>query len=237
MEGFPEPYSIKLNADLEEVYVELQKGRITCILVEPIQCSAGDLYYDRIFFVGLRELGKLFNVPVIHDEVQVGFGSTGHIWHYEHIGIEPDIVVFGKKTQLSGIMVKEKFGKIFEKENCTKLEVTWDADVLDMIRCKYIIQAYKKYDILDNVIEQSDRLLTGLAEIEQIQNLRNCGLIIGFDLTNQLKRDTLVKKLYNNGLICNRTGEKSIRLRPNLSLNPDEVDLALEIFNLCFRRQ
>tara|TARA_R100000995_G_scaffold78789_2_gene49578 strand:- start:72 stop:1229 length:1158 start_codon:yes stop_codon:yes gene_type:complete len=230
LEGIPQPYSVKLKMDLDDVFEELMKGKVTCIITEPIQCSAGDLHHNRTFFVGLRELGKLFNVPIIHDEIQIGFGSTGHLWHYEYINVEPDIVVFGKKTQLSGIMVKEQFGDIFDKHKCTKLEVTWDADILDMVRCKYIIQAYKKYGILDNVIEQSDRLLSGLSEMEEIQNLRNCGLIVGFDLTNQKERDILVTKLYNNGLICNRTGEKSVRLRPNLNVSADEVDKALEIF-------
>ena len=231
LDGIPEPYSTKLNMNLEEVYEELMKGRTTCIIVEPIQCSAGDLHHDRIFFVGLKELGKLFKVPIIHDEIQIGFGTTGHLWHYEHLKVEPDIVVFGKKTQLSGIMVKEEFGQIFDKQKCTKLEVTWDADVLDMVRCKYIIQAYEKYDILKNVIEQSDLLLSGLSQIRQIQNLRNCGLIIGFDMSTQTERDMLVRKLYTHGLICNRTGERSIRLRPNLNLSAPEVDMALEIFN------
>ena len=54
--------------------------------------------------------------------------------------------------------------------------------------------------------------------------------IIGFDLPNSQKRDILVEKLYKNGLICNKTGVKSIRLRPNLNLNENEVDHALQIF-------
>ena len=127
-------------------------------------------------------------------------------------------------------MAKEKYGEIFSAQNSIRLEVTWDGDVSDMVRCKYIMKAYEEDNILDNVNKQSDTLVRGLSEIDGILNLRNCGLIIGFDLPNSQKRDILVEKLYKNGLICNKTGVKSIRLRPNLNLNENEVERALSIF-------
>ena len=127
-------------------------------------------------------------------------------------------------------MAKEKYGEIFSVQNSIRLEVTWDGDVSDMVRCKYIMKAYEEDNILDNVNKQSDTLSRGLSEIDGILNLRNCGLIIGFDLPNSQKRDILVEKLYKNGLICNKTGVKSIRLRPNLNLSENEVERALSIF-------
>ena len=64
------------------------------------------------------------------------------------------MVLFGKKTQVSGLMTVEKFNGIFDREHVNRLEVTWNSDTLDMIRCKYIVEAFKKYNILDNVIER-----------------------------------------------------------------------------------
>ena len=93
---------------------------------------------------------------MIFDEIQIGFGGTGKIWYYENLPVSPDILVFGKKTQLSGIAVKEKLSKIFK--NSIRLEVTWDADIVDMIRCKYVIKAYKKYEILKHVNEMATYL-------------------------------------------------------------------------------
>ena len=103
------------------------------------------------FFEGIRRISSNYNIPLIFDEVQTGFGATGKKWYFENLNIVPDILVFGKKTQLSGIMVNKNFGNIFEKP--IRLEVTWDADLIDMVRCKYVIRAYKKYNILKNVIE------------------------------------------------------------------------------------
>ena len=86
------------------------------------------------------------------------------------------------------------------------------------------------YNILDNVNKQSEKLIHELSELKDIENLRNCGLIIGFDLSNTQKRNMFVKESYKNGLICNTTGEKSIRLRPNLNLCDSETMKAIKIF-------
>ena len=229
LEGLPKAYSTKIRPDLKEVSRTFMNEDVTCLLVEPIQCSAGDIYFDQEFFVNIRQLCDEYDVPLVFDEIQVGFGGTGKLWYYEHLGIEPDIVIFGKKTQLSGIMAKPALGSIFSADNSIRLEVTWDGDVSDMIRCKYIMKAYEMYDTLNNVDRQSTALIKGLSEIDEILNLRNCGLIVGFDLSNTEKRDILVNELYKNGLICNKTGQKSVRFRPNLNVNEEEIDHALRI--------
>ena len=228
-------FSIKLDMSISAVHNQLKSGDITCILVEPIQCSSGDIHHEASFFHDLQSLAAEYNVPVVYDEIQIGFGATGRLWYFEHLGTSPDIVVYGKKTQLSGIMAKEKFFETFSRENCTKLEVTWDADMLDMIRCKYIIRAYKEYGILENVKKQEKRLVSGLKSMPALKNIRNSGLIVGFDLQSVGKRDTIVKKLYKNGLICNQTGQKSIRVRPNLNLKDSETDIALDIIESSLR--
>ena len=229
LDGYPSVFSKKIACNLESVEEEVRTGKITCVLVEPIQCSAGDIYHDSKFFNGLRTLCNIYDVPLVFDEIQIGFGGTGKIWYFQHLDVIPDILIFGKKTQLSGIMAQEKYGEIFKPKNSIRLEVTWDGDVTDMVRCKYVIKAYKEDNILDNVQKRSNQLIEGLSEIEQILNLRNCGLIMGFDLSNTEKRDILVNELYKNGLICNKTGQRSIRFRPNLNISDIEIGLALEI--------
>ena len=235
LSGLPKAYSTKIRPDLREVARTLMTDEVNCLLVEPIQCSAGDIHFDKEFFKSLREICDEYDVPLVFDEIQVGFGGTGKLWYFEHLDVEPDILIFGKKTQLSGIMAKEKFGSIFSPRKSVRLEVTWDGDVADMVRCKYVMVAYKAYNILGNVNKQSETLIKGLSEIDEICNLRNCGLIIGFDLPNAEKRDILVEDLYKNGLICNKTGNKSIRLRPNLSLKSAETAHALDIIRGTIR--
>jgi len=220
-----EPRVSKVLFDIENV---LHSTNNVCgILIEPIQCTFGDRYYPELFFSGIRKIATKFDVPLIFDEIQVGFGSTGKLWYFEHTSIEPDILVFGKKTQLSGIAVREKFSAIFK--NAIRLEVTWDADIMDMIRCKYIIQAYEDNNVLENVNHMAKRLRTGLLKIPGIINLRNTGLMFAFDFAEGDQRDKFLRSVLENGMLCNPTRKRTIRLRPNLFVSKDEVDLSLSI--------
>ena len=125
----------QVNDVLAFVDNKAKNGDICGILVEPIQATYGDRYYPHSFFQGLRSIADDYDIPLIFDEIQIGFGATGKIWYFENLNVVPDILIFGKKTQLSGIMVREKFSKIFDE--AIRLEVTWDADIIDMVRCKY----------------------------------------------------------------------------------------------------
>ena len=215
---------------LNEIKKNIEENKnIVCILIEPIQSTYGDRYFPIEFFKGLRDIADKYDIPLIFDEIQVGFGTTGKIWYFQHLNIIPDIVIFGKKTQISGIMVKEKFGKIFQTP--TRLEVTWNGNVIDMVRCKYIIRAYNKYKVLYNVNKMSKILKDKLLQIKYIKNLRNYGLLFAFDLESTTTRDKLVKYLYDNGIICNPTRDFSIRFRPNLLINENDTDYLLEVLN------
>tara|TARA_R100000664_G_C2759934_1_gene150380 strand:- start:3313 stop:4494 length:1182 start_codon:yes stop_codon:yes gene_type:complete len=233
LNGFPEAFSVKVDCSLEQVKDAIKEHDLTCILVEPIQCSVGDVHHDRTFFQGLRNLCTEHDIPLIFDEIQVGFGGSGKLWYHEVVEVLPDIVIFGKKTQLSGIMVAEGFGDIFNPGRNVRLEVTWDGDVADMIRCKYIIKAYQKYGILENVKRQSTLIREALSTSPTVLNFRNCGLIIGFDLNSSNMRDRMVEKLYSRGFLCNSTGIKSIRLRPNLNLSDADTQKAIDLIVQC----
>ena len=231
LDGLPQDFSTKLNCDLRDVQEHLENNFVTCVLVEPIQCSAGDIHHENSFFSGLRQLCDKHDVPLVFDEIQVGFGGTGKVWFYQHTGVVPDIVVFGKKTQLSGIMVNDSCSGIFDADQVTRLEVTWDADVLDMIRCKHIVKSYKQDEIIEKVSTKGKHLLSCLRENNKLLNVRGKGLILAFDLESQEKRDFLVQKLFQNGLICNKTGKRSVRLRPNLAISFEEAAEAIKIID------
>lgn len=213
---------------LEKINGLLSKEKDICaILVEPIQCTFGDRYFPESFFIGVQTLADKYDVPLIFDEIQIGFGGTGKLWYFQHLPVAPDILVFGKKTQLSGIAVQEKFGKIFDKS--IRLEVTWDADLMDMVRCKYIMKVYEDSNVLENVNIMSLRLKKGLADLKVIKNIRNCGLLFAFDFEDRSQRDNFVEEIIANNMLCNPTGEKTIRLRPNLCVTDVEIDHALSI--------
>jgi L-lysine 6-transaminase len=242
LQGFPEVFSHKINAnrcfgkdanyqagdgDLEEALVEVENALsgndITGLIFEPIQCSAGDLYADKRFLLKTRELCKKFNVPFVMDEIQTGFGVTGDLWLSDQVlNLNPDIIVFGKKAQTSGIMVKDQVADIFQ--NVQSLEPTWTGDVMDMIRSLYVMKAIQQHNLLGNIPTISKQLTDTLKDTDILYNVRANGYIIGCDLESEKYKEKFQKVCLDNGLLVNTTGEKSVRLRPNLAFTHEELD-------------
>lgn len=216
---FPDPTD---NADelLHAIEHQATRGELCAVLVEPIQCTVGDRVLDVEFLRELRSLCDEASIPLIFDEIQTGFGGAGTLWYFEQLGFVPDIVVFGKKTQVSGIMVSERYSAIFRQPS--RLEVTFDGDVLDMIRAKAIMRAYERHNILRNVNERGAQLedalmCTGLA-------VRRVGLLLALDFESRTMRDAFVKKLWEDeSTIVIPTGDRSVRMRPSLAITEAEV--------------
>lgn len=227
LEGLPQPFSTKIATDLKVTEDLLKTGRISAVLVEPIQCTAGDIYLHSEFLEGVRDLCTEYEVPLIFDEIQTGFYTTGKAWYCQHLGISPDILVFGKKTQLSGIMVKEHLSAFLQQPE--KFEVTWDATQMDMLRCLYILKAIQDYDLVQNVLNINSVLSDELRRIPKIRDVRCLGVLAAFDLEDKEKRDSFVQRALSKGLLVNQSGDTTIRLRPNLATTQEEVHRALDI--------
>lgn len=198
---------------------------VAAVLVEPVQCTAGDLYFDPRFLRELRIICTEFDVPLVFDEVQTGFGGTGTMWYFEQCGFVPDIVIFGKKAQSSGIMVRDAFGEIFRQP--LRLEVTWDGDLLDMIRCTYILRAYERYGILENVRARGDWLRRQLRPLPAIQHVRQTGLLLAFDFETGDGRDAYARAMRERQAIVLSTRERTVRWRPNLAATEEDARLAV----------
>lgn len=221
--------ALPYHAILSILKSDYSRSQYAAVLIEPIQCTYGDEYIgdDYGALVEIREYCTKYNIPLIFDEIQTGFGATGKVWYHQHIGIEPDIIIFGKKAQVSGIMVKEQFSKI--QNDFWKLAVTFDGDLMDMIRCKYIIREIKESNLLQNISDKGELLINSLKNISALKNVRGIGGIIAFDFDTREERDSFYRKAFNNGLICNPTSEKTIRMRPNLCLDNNDIETAIEI--------
>lgn len=224
---FPSPNIPTDSEKLEEYQYNLKilintfPKDFTGLLIEPIQCTSGDRYFSKEFFKISREFCDENDIVLIYDEVQTGFGGTGKFWYNEYLDSKPDIIVFGKKAQVSGILVDEDHQEIFNQPE--KLEVTFDGDLIDMIRCKYILKAYRDYNILDNVISKGQLLFNKLNDINEIENVRHAGLLVAFD-TKKDKRDELFNQLIKNKMLVLKGGLETIRLRPSLALTIDEIN-------------
>ncbi len=98
-----------------ERYFEMHKDDIACIIIEPIQGEGGDNHFRLEFHQALRDMADRHEALLIYDEVQTGVGLTGKFWAHEHY-VKPDILAFGKKAQVCGILANTRVDDI--ETNC-----------------------------------------------------------------------------------------------------------------------
>jgi L-lysine 6-transaminase len=160
------------------------------------------------------------------------------MWAYENFDFKPDILAFGKKTQVCGIMVNNRVDEV--KDNVfmvpSRINSTWGGNLVDMVRCQKYLEVIKEENLVKNAEVQGKQLLEGLEKLEQkhsdkIFNTRGLGLMCAFDLPSPEKRDELKNKLYANGLILLGCGESTIRFRPPLIISSKEIDEGLKIID------
>ncbi len=208
---------------------------IAVIIIEPIQGEGGDNFFRKEFFIKLREIADENDILLMFDEVQTGFGLTGKFWASEYY-VKPDIISFGKKAQVCGIMVSDRIDEV--EENCFKvssrINSTWGANLVDMVRSKHILNIIEEEALISNSFEMGKYLLNKLYEIQSefsqlISNVRGLGLMCSFDFSSGELRNIFKNKCYENKLLILGCGTKSIRFRPSLNVNKEELDEALKI--------
>ena len=200
---------------------------VAAIIIEPIQGEGGDNHFPKEFFTNLRRIANERDCLLIFDEVQTGMGLTGKMWAYEHFGVIPDMMCFGKKTQVCGFCSTDRIDEVKDNVFNTsgRINSTWGGNIVDMVRFKYIVEAIKEYSLVENARDVGIHLLSNLIKIKQIQRVRGRGLMLAFDLESTERRDEVVSKLQDKMLVL-KCGTKSIRLRPALTFSKEDADLA-----------
>ncbi|MFO8061777.1 MAG: L-lysine 6-transaminase [bacterium] len=213
---------------------------IAGILIEPIQAEGGDNHFRSEFFKQLREITLDNDMMFIVDEVQSGMGITGKFWAVEHYGVEPDIISFGKKAQICGIMASERMDEVEKNvfRESSRINSTWGGNFVDMIRATRILEIINEENLVDNAAKTGDYLLSRLKDIDsdKISNIRGRGLIAAFDLEDTETRDKMFDILFDEGLFAITCGSCSIRFRPPLNVSREEVDKSIDMIKRAIER-
>lgn len=208
---------------------------IACFIAEPIQGEGGDRHMRPQFFAAMRELCDEFDALLIFDEVQTGCGITGTAWAYQQLGVTPDVVAFGKKTQVCGVMAGRKVDDIADNvfTVSSRINSTWGGNLVDMVRSRRILEVIESDDLLRNATVMGDHLLDQLRALATdypgtVLDPRGRGLMCAFSLPSATARDELVRRLWDRHVIMLPSGPDSVRFRPTLSVTRDEIDRCLE---------
>jgi L-lysine 6-transaminase len=208
---------------------------IAAIIIEPIQGEGGDNHFRREWLQTLRRICDENEMLLIFDEVQCGMGTTGRNWACEHFDVKPDLVAFGKKVQVCGVIAGPRLDEV--KDNCfrmpSRLNSTWGGNFTDMVRSKHYLQIVEEEKLVENAARVGARIVQALeniaSECSMISAVRGRGLFIAFDLPDAETRDKVWKGLYEAGLLVLKSGERAIRFRPALDLTPEVADEAMDL--------
>ncbi len=208
---------------------------IAALIIEPIQGEGGDNHFRPEFFRELRALADENEFLFIVDEVQTGIGTTGTMWAVEQMGVAPDIIAFGKKAQVCGIIAGRRLDEAPENvfHVPSRINSTWGGNLVDMVRSQRYLEIIEEDHLVDNAGRMGQHLLDGMTQIalrsDLISNVRGRGMFLAFDLPDPRARDLFRGLLWENGLIALKSGTRSIRFRPMLDLCSEAVDEALAI--------
>jgi L-lysine 6-transaminase len=203
--------------------------------MEPIQGEGGDNHFRKEFFQALRKLADKYEALLVMDEVQTGVGLTGKMWAYEHFGFVPDMIAFGKKTQVCGICSTDRIDEVPHNvfKISSRINSTWGGNLVDMVRCKMFLDIINEDNLIENAKEVGRYFLEKLNPLP-INNVRGRGLMIAFDLEDETKRDAFLQKLLKKGVLALSCGQKSVRVRPHLTFSKENVDEAIDIIESSF---
>ena len=217
---------------------------IACFIAETIQGEGGDNHMRSEFLHAMQQLCRDHDALFVLDEVQVGCGATGEAWAYQHFDLEPDLVVFGKKTQVCGVMGGRRLQEVPDNVFCvsSRISSTWGGNLTDMVRATRILEVIEGERLFDAAARRGAYLLDGLHALaaqfpRALDNVRGRGLLCAVDLPDGRARDALVHSMFaDEHAIILPCGPRSIRFRPALTIAEGEIDAALERLGRCLRK-
>jgi L-lysine 6-transaminase len=214
---------------------EASPNDIACFLAEPIQGEGGDRHFRPQFFAAMRELCDEFDALLIFDEVQTGCGMTGTAWAYQQLGVKPDVVAFGKKTQVCGVMAGGRVDEVDDNVFAvsSRINSTWGGNLTDMVRSRRILETIEADGLLANAAKAGRHLQDRLDELAAefpalVLDPRGRGLMCAFSMPKAALRDDLVSRLWDRKVIMLASGPDSVRFRPALTVSRDEIDAAID---------
>ena len=203
---------------------------IACAIVEPIQGEGGDNHLRGEFLRALQDVCHDHDALFVVDEVQTGFGVTGTPWAYQQLGLRPDAVAFGKKTQVCGVMAGGRVDEV--KDNVfavgSRINSTWGGNLTDMVRARRILEVIESEDLVARAAALGPVLLDLLRDLAgehpEITDVRGRGLMCAFSLPDAALRDAVLSAVREDEhVLLLGCGSRSVRFRPALTVTPEEL--------------
>lgn len=215
--------------------LDKNRNKLAGLIFEPIQGEGGDLHFRKKFIQELFRVAKTHDLLICADEVQTGMGATGKMWAYEHYGVEPDLIVTGKKSFVSFILSNEKCYEHKEHpfNHPQRIGSTWAGGLNDYANLFASLTLMNERNALNEYRKKGKYLEKKLTQLEKkhpkvLHFSRGEGLIRAISLQNTKKRNQFVDLCRNEGVFVMGSGSTSVRFRPPYTITKSEIDEGIE---------
>lgn len=201
-------------------------NEISSVIIEGIQGVGGINVADNTFLQTIRRLCDKHQAVFIADSVQCGYGRTGKFFSHDFAGVDADIYTMAKGMgngfPVGGIIISPAI-----KAKHGLLGTTFGGNHLACAAALAVLEVMEEEKLMENAAATGDYLMTQLNEIPELHHVRGRGLMIGFDVPEQLKglRKNL---LWNHKIFTGEAKPNVIRLLPSLALRKKDADQFLE---------
>jgi L-lysine 6-transaminase len=203
---------------------------IACFVMEPIQGEGGDHHFRPEFLQAMQALCHEHDALLVLDEVQSGCGLTGTAWAFQQLGVQPDVVAFGKKTQVCGVMAGGRVDEVPDNVFATssRINSTWGGSLTDMVRARRILEVVESERLIDRAASLGLVLLGLLEDLAarhpEVTDVRGRGLMCAFSLPDAALRDAALTALREDEhVLLLGCGTRSVRFRPALTVAPEDL--------------
>ena len=139
---------------------------IAAIIIEPIQGEGGDNHFRAEFLQRLAAVCDGTTCCSSSTKSRPAWASPASNWCCEHFGVLPDLLVFGKKSQVCGVMAGPRLDEV--KDNCfrlpSRINSTWGGNFTDYVRSTHYLRIIEQEHLVENARVKGERFLAGTAE-------------------------------------------------------------------------
>ena len=210
---------------LDDCFKENGK-EISSVIIEGIQGVGGINVAENSFLKKILELCDEYGVVYIADSVQCGYGRSGKFFSHDFAGANADIYTMAKGMgngfPVAGIIIAPHI-----KPKHFQLGTTFGGNHLACAAALAVLEVIEEEKLLGNATTVGFYLREELKKIPQLQNVRGKGLMIGFDVPEELK-DLKKNLLFNQKIFTGEAKPNVIRLLPSLALRKRDAEQFIE---------
>ncbi|OYR58454.1 aminotransferase class III-fold pyridoxal phosphate-dependent enzyme [Halorubrum halodurans] len=226
--GFFADGESKLREKLDPKAGHIDPDEVAYLIMEPIQGEGGYRFPSEAFTDEIADLVEEHDITLIADEIQSGLGRTGEMWGADNYAIEPDVITSAKGLRVGATVSRSD---VFPEET-GRISSTWGAgDVVGALQGSLTIDAIREEGLMENASERGRQFLEVMrdADPEGVVDVRGKGLMLAVEFDTTDRRDEVVDRAVQHGLLTLACGRKVIRILPPLDVTEREIELGCEL--------